>query len=81
VQHGSRWVLHAGDAYFHRDELATPARAPLALRLFATVDEVDRAARLASVEALRDLSARADVDVMCAHDPLELDRAVTAAAP
>ncbi len=81
VRHGARWVLHAGDAYYHRDEMATPPRTPLALRWFATLDEVDRGARLASLEALRRLHARPDVDVVCAHDPIELDQAAVASAP
>jgi len=75
VRRGARWVVHAGDAYFHHDELAVGRRPPLGLRLFATLDEVDRDARMASVAALRRLAARDDVDVVCGHDPVELDRA------
>ncbi|HTJ40818.1 MAG TPA: MBL fold metallo-hydrolase, partial [Kofleriaceae bacterium] len=81
VRHGARWLVHAGDAYFHRDELADPPRAPIALRWFATMDEIDRDARLASVAALRRLKAHPDVDVVCAHDPVELDHAAAASAP
>ena len=82
VRRGARWVVHAGDAYFHRDELAGGGRGPLGLRWFATVDEVDRPARLASIAALRRLRAtRDDVDIVCAHDPVELDRAAVGAAP
>ena len=80
VRTGARWIVHAGDAYFHRDEL-DGAGAPIALRWFASLDQIDRGARLASVDALKRLRARADVDVVCAHDPVELDRAATAAAP
>jgi glyoxylase-like metal-dependent hydrolase (beta-lactamase superfamily II) len=79
VQRGSRWLLHAGDAYFHRDELAMPPRCPPGLRLFAAVDQVDRGARLASLASLRQLKvSRDDVDIVCAHDPVELDRAAVA---
>ena len=53
VRRGARWVVHAGDAYFHHDELVPGRRPPLGLRLFAAVDEVDRSARLASVAALQ----------------------------
>lgn len=81
VRHGARWLLHAGDAYFHRDELDAPERAPRALGWFATLDEIDRDARIASVAALRRLRRNPDVDVVCAHDPIELDRAASAAAP
>ena len=69
VKHGDRWVLHAGDAIFHRDELEPGRRAPIGLRALATIDEHDRAARLATVERLRALARRADVTVVCSHDP------------
>lgn len=78
VRQGGRWLLHAGDAYFHRDELDAPARVPLGLRAMAAMDEADRPARLASVAVLRRLRARPDVDVVSAHDPVELDRAMAA---
>jgi glyoxylase-like metal-dependent hydrolase (beta-lactamase superfamily II) len=77
VKDGDRWLIHAGDAFFHRDELRPGGKAPIGLRAFATMDEVDRAARLASVEALRGLAARDDVTVVCSHDPVLL---ATAAA-
>jgi glyoxylase-like metal-dependent hydrolase (beta-lactamase superfamily II) len=80
VRRGARWVVHAGDAYFHHDELVPGGRPPLGLRLFAAVDEVDRAARLASIAALQRLAAHDDVDVVCSHDPVELDRAAVEAA-
>jgi glyoxylase-like metal-dependent hydrolase (beta-lactamase superfamily II) len=76
VQRGSRWLLHAGDAYFPRDELALRPSCPPALRWLAAVDEVDPRARQASLTALRHLRAtRADIDIVCAHDPVELDSA------
>jgi glyoxylase-like metal-dependent hydrolase (beta-lactamase superfamily II) len=78
VQRGSRWLLHAGDAYFHRDELAATPSCPPGLRLLAALDETDRAARRASVDTLRRLSTRGDIDIVCAHDPVELDRAAVA---
>ena len=81
IRHGQRWLLHAGDAYFHRDELDAPASAPLALKWMATFDEADRPARLASLETLRRLRAHPEIDIVCSHDPVELDRAAAAAAP
>lgn len=73
VRAGDRWLVHAGDAYFHPRTLAGErGKAPLGLRLFETVDQVDRKVRLASVTALRRLRLERDIDVVCAHDPTEL---------
>jgi glyoxylase-like metal-dependent hydrolase (beta-lactamase superfamily II) len=74
LHNGDRWLMHSGDAIFHREELLG-GRVPAGLRAFATMDEVDRKARLASVQALRDLSRRPDVDVINSHDPVLLTTA------
>lgn len=68
VRTGDRWLLHAGDAFFHRNEL-TGGAIPFGLRAIVRYDEVDRDARLATVETLRKLSARPDVTIVCSHDP------------
>jgi glyoxylase-like metal-dependent hydrolase (beta-lactamase superfamily II) len=73
VKRGDRWILHAGDAIFHRNEVHGGA-VPPGLRAFATMDEHDRRARLASVAAVRDLARRPDVTVTCSHDPQMLPR-------
>lgn len=69
VRRGEGWLLHAGDAFFHRDELVDGGRAPLGLRALATLDEHDRGARRAAVASLRTLVRRPDVTVVCSHDP------------
>lgn len=69
---GDRWIVHAGDAYFHPRSFEDGARVPFGLRLFERVTEMDRAARLASVEALRRIRRAPDVDMNCAHEPGEL---------
>jgi glyoxylase-like metal-dependent hydrolase (beta-lactamase superfamily II) len=66
------WLVHAGDAYFDRRELTDPGAVPRALRWIVAIDQVDGAARIASVAALRRLAARPDVAVICSHDPTEL---------
>jgi glyoxylase-like metal-dependent hydrolase (beta-lactamase superfamily II) len=72
------WLLHAGDAYFHRDDLAVPPATPrmfrLAQRLLAQDDEVRRAnqARLREVAA----ADHPGLTIFSAHDPVELDRLV-----
>lgn len=76
VKHGERWLLHCGDAYFHRDEMHTPPSCPGGLRFFQNVNSVDNAARKRNAERLRELAARADanVELLCAHDPVTLQR-------
>lgn len=77
------WLLHAGDAYFYRDEVRRPdRRCTPGLRAYQTMMEVDRAARLANQARLRDLSLNreAGVKVICAHDAVEFE-ACSAGAP
>ncbi len=77
VQSDDGWLLHAGDAYFHRFEMDPDARrCPPALDLFQRVLAVDDSARLENQERLRHLAAEnaGDVRVFSAHDAVELDR-------
>jgi glyoxylase-like metal-dependent hydrolase (beta-lactamase superfamily II) len=77
VNDGSRWLLHAGDAYFHRGEMDPDRRrCPPLLDAFQRIVEIDGALRLKNQERLRAL-ARENSDkvrVFCAHDPVELER-------
>ncbi len=69
------WFLHAGDAYFFRDEKLRPPTCPSGLRVFQTLVQMDRTARLANQDRLRDLHAThaAEVTVFSAHDATEFD--------
>jgi len=78
VDTGSGWLLHAGDAYFYRKEMRRAKReCTPGLRAYQTMMEVDRAARHANQERLRRLSVEqaAQVKILCAHDPVEFERA------
>jgi len=70
------WLLQAGDAYFHHREMDT--RAPWCtpgLRAYQWLMEKDRRARLGNQQRLRELrSTHAEVDICCAHDPVEFQR-------
>jgi glyoxylase-like metal-dependent hydrolase (beta-lactamase superfamily II) len=69
------WLLHCGDAYFHRSEVAPcGGLAPLGLRLFESLVNVDGAARRANQERLRQLTraTMGAVRLICSHDPAEL---------
>jgi len=70
------WLLHCGDAYFHRGEMATPPSCPPGLRFFQALTQRDGAARRQNQERLRELARLHgdDVRLICSHDPHELAR-------
>lgn len=76
IDTGSGWLLHCGDAYFHRGEVATPHHCPPALRLFQTVVQHDGQARHRNQERLRELARHhgEEVTLVSSHDPEELSR-------
>lgn len=78
VKRDGGWLLHAGDAYFYRDEVrGDRRRCTPGLRAYQTMMETHRAQRLANGERVRRLSVEHSdkVRVICAHDPVELERA------
>jgi glyoxylase-like metal-dependent hydrolase (beta-lactamase superfamily II) len=76
VRDGDGWLLHAGDAYFHAGEMRMPPTAPLGLRVFQDLTNVDRKRRKANQERLRELlrDHGDEVRTICAHDASELGR-------
>ena len=77
VKGEDKWVLHCGDAYFHRGTVR-PGEGPVPrlLGFFERTVQVDGKARLHNQERLRNLVAQhgRDVDVFCSHDPVEFER-------
>lgn len=77
VQHGERWLLQAGDAYFHHREMdpEAPYCTP-GLRFYQRLMEKDRDARLDNQDRLRVLAlAHGDeVAITCSHDNREFER-------
>lgn len=76
VRSPSGWLLHAGDAYFHADEMhRAPPSCPPGLRLYQTMMEVDRRARLENQRRLRALALDpfAETRIICAHDVEEFE--------
>jgi glyoxylase-like metal-dependent hydrolase (beta-lactamase superfamily II) len=63
------WLLHAGDAYFHRHEVHG-GEVPPSLLAFEEMVEADRSHRLDTQARLAALPP--DVDLVCSHDPVEL---------
>ncbi|WP_345350666.1 MBL fold metallo-hydrolase [Actinoallomurus liliacearum] len=78
VDTGDGWILHAGDAYFHHDQVESGG-CPPGMRLFQTFVQADRTTRLHNVDRLRELARSGDVTMFSAHDPVELDRRMAAA--
>lgn len=72
-----RWILMAGDAYFFHEEMdpVTPRCTP-GLRMYQTLMEKDRRARLNNQSNLRSLKRDlgADIEILSAHDPVEFER-------
>ncbi|WP_158848540.1 MBL fold metallo-hydrolase [Saccharothrix deserti] len=65
-----RWLLHAGDAYFFHGEMSAPPHIPSGLKYFQDRAETVRGLRLSNQDRLREVAGQ--VDVFCAHDPVEL---------
>ena len=78
VKHRDRWLVHAGDAYFHRSSVDGSRSLPIGFAAFERFTEMDAGARRASLAALRQLHASyRDLDVFCAHDAAEYDALLT----
>jgi glyoxylase-like metal-dependent hydrolase (beta-lactamase superfamily II) len=75
VRSENGWLLHAGDAYFHEDEMNPTPSCPPALALFQRMVAMDDARRRENQARLRSLVARAsDVRVHSAHSATEFER-------
>ena len=77
VRDGDRWLLHCGDGYFHRGDVATPRNCPAGLRAFQSIIQADGKLRHQNQERLRELARRHgdEVTLISSHDPVELERA------
>lgn len=79
VDTGSGWILHAGDAYFSRDELRLDhPGAPPGLAAFERTMDADTDLRKLNQRRLRELIERHGerVHVLSSHDPAEFEAAV-----
>jgi glyoxylase-like metal-dependent hydrolase (beta-lactamase superfamily II) len=81
VDTGRGWLLHAGDAYFHRSVLVRgdASGTPWALRWIERFIAVDYARVRANHATLAALARHDDVTVFSAHDPVEFERLRAAA--
>ncbi len=70
------WLLHAGDAYFYRQEMGSPKRrCTPGMRAYQWMMDVDRKARLQNQDRLRTLSLDRSkgVRLFCSHDVVEFE--------
>jgi glyoxylase-like metal-dependent hydrolase (beta-lactamase superfamily II) len=77
VKSGAEWLLHAGDAFFHRSAVEPGSDPmPAGLRAFEGLIAMDRSAVHNNHARLRDLARDhgGEVRVFCAHDPVQFDR-------
>ena len=74
-----RWLLHAGDAYFHHGEVGGERRScPPGLRGYQRLMEVDAGARRANQRRLRERQRREGerLRMFCSHDLVEFEALV-----
>ncbi|MFI5301512.1 MAG: MBL fold metallo-hydrolase [Polyangiales bacterium] len=79
----SGWLLHCGDAYFHRATIGVDGpKVPTGLSVFESMIEIDRDARVNNQRRLRALAEQHgdEVKLFCAHDPVEWKRLVEGSA-
>jgi glyoxylase-like metal-dependent hydrolase (beta-lactamase superfamily II) len=82
VRQDGGWLLHAGDAYFFRDEKDPDhPRCTPGLAFYQRLMEKDRPMRLHNQHRLRELVRQhgSEVQVFCAHDLVELEQLRAAA--
>lgn len=71
IDAGHRWILHAGDAFYHPGTLDGRSKVPAVLSAQEALFAYDRRQLRHNQERLAELYQRADPDllVVCAHDP------------
>jgi glyoxylase-like metal-dependent hydrolase (beta-lactamase superfamily II) len=81
VDAGHRWVLHAGDAFYHHGTLDGSANVPRALRVMENLIAFNRSQVRDNHARLAELHARneSDLFIVCAHDPELYRRALITA--
>lgn len=73
---GGGWLLLAGDAYFHHEEMARQPNPPKGAKLYERMMDTDRKKRLWNQLRLRHLIGThgREVTVTCSHDRTEFER-------
>lgn len=76
VRDGEKWLLHCGDAYYHHSQMTSAPQTPIGLTVFEACVQTLRGERLRNQGRLQALAANhgEEVELFCAHDPVELAR-------
>jgi glyoxylase-like metal-dependent hydrolase (beta-lactamase superfamily II) len=76
VERPDGWILHAGDAYYHRQQMAASPHCPPGFKLFQYLAHMDRKAASAQEQRIREAvrAGAGRVQVVCTHDPDEFER-------
>lgn len=75
IKNAGQWLLHCGDAYFHRSQITHHNTMPKGLELFEKQVQTDQAKRLASQAKLRKLKRQhPEIEMFCAHDEVEFEQ-------
>lgn len=69
------WLLHAGDTYYHEQQMKEPPGCTPGFRLFQLLAHADPRKAAQQADRLRNLpgTSPSGVRVFCTHDPLELE--------
>ncbi len=73
VQQGGEWLMHCGDAYFHRTTITNTPSQPFGLSVFETAVQINGRVRKQNQTRLRELAAKHsnEVRIFSAHDSVE----------
>jgi glyoxylase-like metal-dependent hydrolase (beta-lactamase superfamily II) len=79
VRAGDRWLLHAGDAFYHHGQVEADRWSMPLWEALEEITETDRPLRMANQARLRELLREhgAEVEVFSAHDPWAFARLAT----
>lgn len=74
IQYQGQWLLFCGDAYYSHQQLNPQNKLP-ALNLTERLFAHNNAARIRSLKQIQQLALeQPQIEIMCAHDPVELKR-------
>ena len=74
LKRGEDWLLHCGDAYFHRAQIYPErGKVPIGIKLFESSVQWKKSMRIENAKRLQHLAHthQDDVTLICAHDPVD----------
>lgn len=76
VRDGDKWLLHCGDAYYHHSQMTAKPDVPGGLAFFQKMIAAIPGERVRNLDRLQRLALerRGDIELFCAHCPVELAR-------